>query len=396
MNNPKRVYVAGRYSADNTIETLQNIGKGEQTCARLFNAGFAPFCPWHDKSYAIGLPYSILPVELFRATSMAWLEVSDAVLVISGKGEGGGVDDEIKRAEELGIPVLYDFDSLMEWRRRQVICDCFEEEEGKEEPFRPILIIDDLILVWDDDTDKLERCFAGWSKNGKVTAFHGGNNSKTNGNNKPSTWQHYALLKPKGLEEPDPGFKINDPVIVWNDGCSFKERETRYFAGWADDGRIMTFALRSTVRIKKSSACITWDNYELPKTQPNLKIDDRVVVWCGKQGLKENGYFAGWTKEGQIKTFRDGATSWSNRNRPLTEWEYYEIPEQTWCDADGTFHSFSEHNKRNQAANRIKELENRIKRLAIALEEAMEWNWMDDDAGIEIPGWVAETLGEDK
>ena len=105
-----KVYIAGDYSANNTIKTLQNIGKGEKAAAQLFDMGFAPFCPWHDKSYAMELCDKELEVSKFYNASLAWLEVSDAVFVISGRGNGGGVDAEIKRAIELKIPV---FDSLV-------------------------------------------------------------------------------------------------------------------------------------------------------------------------------------------------------------------------------------------------------------------------------------------
>jgi hypothetical protein len=39
----KRVYVAGAYSADNVMDVLKNIGKGEYYAAKIFHIGFAPF-----------------------------------------------------------------------------------------------------------------------------------------------------------------------------------------------------------------------------------------------------------------------------------------------------------------------------------------------------------------
>ena len=115
----KRIYVAGNYSANNIIDCLKNIGKGQQACATLFTLGYYPFCPWHDKSYIIDNPYLEFNVEQFHQHSLAWLEVSDALYVISGKGKGGGVDAEIKRAKELGIPVFYEMENLI----------CFEKGE---------------------------------------------------------------------------------------------------------------------------------------------------------------------------------------------------------------------------------------------------------------------------
>jgi len=111
----KKIYVAGRYSAGNIIEGLQNIGKGEAVCARLFREGFAVFCPWADSTYCKLLWMDDLRKESFYQASIAWLEVSDAVLVISGEGDGGGVDAEIKIAGELGIPVFRRVFDLIKW-----------------------------------------------------------------------------------------------------------------------------------------------------------------------------------------------------------------------------------------------------------------------------------------
>ena len=113
---PIKVYVAGLYSADNVLEALRNIGRGEKKCAEIFNWGFAPFCPWHDKSYARDLTYKPLPVENFYKASLSWLAVSDAMLVISGIGEGGGVDAEIDVAVRLGMPIFHNLKDLVIWR----------------------------------------------------------------------------------------------------------------------------------------------------------------------------------------------------------------------------------------------------------------------------------------
>lgn len=111
-----RVYVAGPYSADNVLGVLQNIGRGEWHANSLFQQGFAPFCPWHDKGYAEGLWDTALSVDDFREHSLAWLEASQAVFVIPGWEESNGTKAEIARAEQLGIPVFYEKDDLYRWR----------------------------------------------------------------------------------------------------------------------------------------------------------------------------------------------------------------------------------------------------------------------------------------
>ena len=77
----KRVYLAGCYSADNVLDVLKNIGRGEYYAGQLFMAGYAPFCPWHDASYAMDL-LGELDKSLFYKASIAWLEVSDGVYVL--------------------------------------------------------------------------------------------------------------------------------------------------------------------------------------------------------------------------------------------------------------------------------------------------------------------------
>ena len=114
----KRIYVAGPYSADNVLDVLRNIGRGEKVCAELFAMGFAPFCPWHDQSYVTDRPDGAFTVEQFYDYSMAWLEVSDAVYVHDMRyGPDGswlslGTKAEVERAMEMGIPVFYDLSEL--------------------------------------------------------------------------------------------------------------------------------------------------------------------------------------------------------------------------------------------------------------------------------------------
>ncbi len=35
----KRIYVAGKYSADNVLDVLKNIGRGQAMCSKLFSLG---------------------------------------------------------------------------------------------------------------------------------------------------------------------------------------------------------------------------------------------------------------------------------------------------------------------------------------------------------------------
>jgi nucleoside 2-deoxyribosyltransferase len=108
----KRVYIAGAYSANNVIDVLKNIGRGEHLAAKLFFAGYAPFCPWHDKDYIIKRPDAIVCVDAFYEYSLAWLEVSDCILLVPGWEKSKGTLAEIEFANKRGIPVFETFEHM--------------------------------------------------------------------------------------------------------------------------------------------------------------------------------------------------------------------------------------------------------------------------------------------
>jgi len=114
----KRVYVAGSYSADNVLDVLINIGRGEEASTQLFLLGFAPFCPWHDKDFVLRRPNANFTIPMFYEYSMAWLEVSDAVLVLPNSENSKGTQKELARARELGIPIFDNVAALVMWGQK--------------------------------------------------------------------------------------------------------------------------------------------------------------------------------------------------------------------------------------------------------------------------------------
>ena len=117
-----KIYVAGAYSDDNVLGVLKNIGRGQTVAAEMFNLGFAPFTPWHDKSFVIENWTSDFTVEQFYNYSMEWLKASDVVLVVPNvEGlkdweDSKGTLAEIKVAEENNIPVFYKIKDLIRYR----------------------------------------------------------------------------------------------------------------------------------------------------------------------------------------------------------------------------------------------------------------------------------------
>ena len=99
----KRVYVAGSYNADNVIKVLSNIKRGTQVCAKLLRKGYVPFCPWLDFQF---FWYGDYTVEEIKRYSIGWLEVSDCIYILENSEKSKGTQAEIKKAEELDIPVL--------------------------------------------------------------------------------------------------------------------------------------------------------------------------------------------------------------------------------------------------------------------------------------------------
>lgn len=113
-----RVYVAGKYSDDNVLSVLGNIGRGIDLCKELFLKGYAPFCPWLDHQYVLHMTSNEranATVSMFHDYSLAWLEASDCVLVIPDRIETSrGVQKELARAMEMGMPIYYSMQELFD------------------------------------------------------------------------------------------------------------------------------------------------------------------------------------------------------------------------------------------------------------------------------------------
>lgn len=93
----KKVYIAGPYTkGDVAMNVRAAIWAGDL----LAGAGYAPFIPHLTHFWHLVCPRVW---EFWLEQDLAWLEVCDCVLRLPG--ESAGADLEVKRAEELGIPV---------------------------------------------------------------------------------------------------------------------------------------------------------------------------------------------------------------------------------------------------------------------------------------------------
>lgn len=104
----KRLYIAGPYSADNVIDVLDNMRRGMRTGTEALLQGWAPFVPWHDFHFQLMLRGDeALTVDDYYRYSLAWLEVSDAMLVLPGWENSKGTLAEIERAKKIGMPIYF-------------------------------------------------------------------------------------------------------------------------------------------------------------------------------------------------------------------------------------------------------------------------------------------------
>jgi len=111
-----RVYIAGALSSrENTarspstivVDYLANVSKMCRIASEVRKMGHYPFVPALD--LLLGVINGDWDEEDYRGVGIAFLEVCDAVLVIS---DSYGVSREVERAKTLGIPVYYDIENL--------------------------------------------------------------------------------------------------------------------------------------------------------------------------------------------------------------------------------------------------------------------------------------------
>lgn len=117
----KLVFVAGPYSGANIITTLGNMRRGIDLATKAIKTGkIAVYAPWCDFLFGLVSP---IDMQTYKQNSLAILDASDAVLLAPGWECSEGALVEIKRAQEIPIPVFEELEKLIEWADSQN-CDC--------------------------------------------------------------------------------------------------------------------------------------------------------------------------------------------------------------------------------------------------------------------------------
>jgi len=104
-----KIYIAGKYSADNVIGVLRNIREGTKVAAKVLKSGHSPFCPWLDHQFSF---YEDISIQEYYNYSTDFLKVCDAILVLPGSENSKGTQEEIALGKELKIPIYYSLDEI--------------------------------------------------------------------------------------------------------------------------------------------------------------------------------------------------------------------------------------------------------------------------------------------
>ena len=102
-----RVYVAGPYTATGAREVEQNVNRAIDAGLELLRQGHTPFIPHLTHFVELRAKKRRIQVawEDYIEWDRAWLGACDAVLCL---GPSRGVDIEMERAAELGLPIFKD------------------------------------------------------------------------------------------------------------------------------------------------------------------------------------------------------------------------------------------------------------------------------------------------
>lgn len=106
----KRIYIAGKLN-DQAVYYIQNLHKMIKEADAVRRAGFSVFIPCLD--LLSGIFAGDYEYKTYFDNNISWVDVSDAVYVCPGYESSQGTLKEIARARQLGIPVYYSIEDLI-------------------------------------------------------------------------------------------------------------------------------------------------------------------------------------------------------------------------------------------------------------------------------------------
>ena len=98
------LFVCGPYKGKDDRETSRNIANAGNMALGLWDAGYPTICPHLN---TIGFEKKIDDEELFYEGHLRILEVCTLVVLLPRWKTSKGARAEVKRAKELGIPIIY-------------------------------------------------------------------------------------------------------------------------------------------------------------------------------------------------------------------------------------------------------------------------------------------------
>ena len=117
----KRIYIAGSLSpkgarpdcSNGAIEYLFNVRDMIHAAVLLIRKGWAPFCPALDILYFLYLPPGEqIEERTIMDVSLAWLQASDAILMLPRWMLSAGSCAEHEEAQARGISIYYHIDEV--------------------------------------------------------------------------------------------------------------------------------------------------------------------------------------------------------------------------------------------------------------------------------------------
>jgi len=117
----KFVYVAGPLSDGGTLDEyarIENVKVAMEVSLELIKSGIAAFCPHLTYFCEIEFEYSKdMDFRRWMDYCLSIVRRCDALLRLEGHSTGS--DEEVETAENIGIPVFYRIEDLLEWAKKE-------------------------------------------------------------------------------------------------------------------------------------------------------------------------------------------------------------------------------------------------------------------------------------